>query len=745
MAEEFSTPRLDRIKADARSFGERVAKRSGDVADAKQELIKAGVASDDTAERAAMGRSRMQRTATVGSYGGGFGGGVTNLTFATGRPRDPMFYWKENNLPWDLEKVDELKKLRAFFRLLYQTHPTLASAVDIMSKYPTLDMEFRSKNQTVADFFSDLFLTQLEYDEFLVDIGREFWTVGEAFPLGSFDEDLGVWEADELVHPDDVTVIHSPFLKEPRFEMRIPEVIRHVIETRTPAWEYDALMRANPEWAKFNTQDAKMPVSSTLLKHLAFKADTFHPRGLPIMMRGFRSIIQEEMLNAAQDAVAQRLYTPLIVAKLGASASDLGTSVPWVPDEHDLMAFEDALDAALAGDFRVLIHHFALDIEPVLGREVIPDFQTDFDRLTDRQLQIFGMSRTLLNGAGSGETYAADALNRDILTQLLTRYQKRLKRFLRDRMLVVAEAQGFFDYEERGGTKYPIMEEIVETDKETGEKRIVERPKLLVPDVEFRSMSLQDEDSNQQFLEALRANGVPISIRTRLRNQAITFTEEIEQTKNEDVALGMAAEETRKELYLALKQSGLPIPKPLRTTYEPHAMEKGKGNPHTPEEREGGTKATTTTLPQGIPLPSLGTDQPAPYTGLVPTQTDINKAEGGTPSGGPGGAAAQGMPAIIMPSPGGAKPPPAPSNRFKQRPPESDEQRGRMPKKSSINGETLDAADWDAVWMDAPTYSGPTYFEQGPSHIGMRANLVIDPDQPLEEQLDAQLPAGIRY
>ena len=124
-----------------------------------------------------------------------------------------------------------------------------------------------------------------------------------------------------------------------------------------------------------------MPVSNILLKQLKFKGDSFHPRGIPILMRGFRALIQEEMLNAAQDAIAERLYTPMIVARLGASATDLGTSVPWVPTEDDLMAFEYALDAALAGDFRVLITHFATQIEPVFGKEILPDFGEDFDRL----------------------------------------------------------------------------------------------------------------------------------------------------------------------------------------------------------------------------------------------------------------------------------------------------------------------------------------------------------------------------
>jgi hypothetical protein len=98
-------------------------------------------------------------------------------------------------------------------------------------------------------------------------------------------------------------------------------------------------------------------------------------------MRALRPLMQEEMLNAAQDAIADRLYTPLILAKIGASASDLGTEEPWIPTRPDRQDFESALDIALAADFRVLTTHFAVEMESVFGRETMPDFDADFERL----------------------------------------------------------------------------------------------------------------------------------------------------------------------------------------------------------------------------------------------------------------------------------------------------------------------------------------------------------------------------
>jgi len=677
---------------------------------AKIALAKGQQGAVDNADVVAeMRANRRINKSAAGGYNGGVGqGGVGQFSFATARPRDPLFYWRQNNLPYDVAKDEELEKIRAFCRLLYITHPVIASAIDIFSKYPLIGMEMTGKDDELNDFYSDLFFDQLDYEEFLLDVGREYWTVGEAWPLGAFNDTLGVWESDELINPDDVEVIRSPFLKEPRFEMKLPETIRKIILEREPKWEYEALMRVYPELAHFSREESKMPVSNVLLKQLKFKADSFHPRGIPILMRGFRAVIQEEMLNAAQDAIAERLYTPMIVAKLGASATDLGTTQPWVPNQGDLEAFEASLDAALAGDFRVLIHHFALDISQVFGKEAMPDFSPDFDRLTDRQLQVFGLSRTMLNGAGQGETYAADALNRDIVTQLLSTYQRKIQRFWQSRAMVVAEAQEHYDYEERNGIKYPIMEEILEVNEETGEERIVEQPKLLIPDLTFKTMSLADEDSNQQFMEALRASGVPISMKTRLVNVDIDLEDEMEKTKEEQIAQAVAAQETRKDTYMALVAAGLPIPDDLKEDFQPIAQTQGPvdaaGQPEGPQV-----------------LPSLGLDTPAPTDALAPTDEDIEASqedpEGDSTEEGPNSFGGDDL-SSKMPDgsddstdPASGTTIPLPKNQHASRPAESDEQRGKMPKGSSLS--------------------------TGPRHVGARKFRSLDRTRPLDEQLEA--------
>ncbi len=597
-------------------------------------------------------------------------------------------------------------------RLIYLTHPILASAIDIYSQFPLTGMELTCKDPALVDFYGVQFFDRLKYDTvFLKKFGREYWTVGEACALGSFNDVLGIWEEDELLDPDSVDVRQSPFFRDPFYYIKLPEHLRKLIQDRSPKWEYEALVREYPELLQFAGDEARMPVSNVLLRHSKFEADPFNPRGIPIMLRAIRSIVQEEKLNAAQDAVADRLYTPLVLAKLGASATDLGTNSPWVPTEPEMEEFETLLDAALAADFRVLTYNFAVEMDTVFGREVVPDFNSDFDRLIDRQLQPFGLSRTMLMGAGQGETYAADALNRDLVTQLLTGYQNGVIRaHYRERALVVAEAQGHFDYEERGGKKYPIMEEAVEIDPATGDYIIVEQPKLLIPDLQIKAMNMHDEEESRKLMEALRESGVPISMKRRLTNIDVDLDAEIDLVADEAVKLAVAKAQTDLDTYKALRNEGLPIPVELRAMFEPKAGVPGGGNQQAGED----------------PLTPLHGEAQPDYQQIGHTSEEVEQVraeEGDTTSGGPqeGFRPRNWMQTRVQ----------------RSRPEESDEQRAGMP--TAASHRTASVRD-SIVAHGARRLIQLGSISTGPAHIGLRRWAGIRGGRPLDEQMREDAP-----
>lgn len=595
-----------------------------------------------------------------------------DVSLAMQRPTDLMFYLRQSALPFDLSKADEFQKLRDLCRVLYATHDVIGPAIDVFSKWPLTGLEFTSKDSALTEFHTDLFFgDDLDYEEFLVDVGREYWTVGEAFPLATWNSTLGVWDNDELVDPDNVHVERSMFVREPLISITMPESVRKILSTQQPPEQYKALIDEYPELANHTGANDKLKVNNHLIKHLKFKVDSFSPRGVPLLLRALKPVLTEEMLNAAQRAIASRLYTPLILTKLGASASDLGMSRPWIPTPEQIGEFETQMNVALAADFRMLTTHFAVDIQSVFGKETMPNFDADFERIESKILQVFGLSKTFLSGAGAGETYAADAINRDVVSQLLGSFQRSIKRFVRQRMLVVAEAQQHFDYDVKGGRRVPKMQEVL-VQLEDGTQVIEERPKLLVPNVEMKSMNLNDDKDLRQFYEALREGGAPVSLRTRTTNVPFDLDDEVQKSREEAVQLAIEQQITRRETYIALRAQNLPIPEDLRKDFEPRVADDGaaKGG-------EGEEEIVTR-------MPSLGVDPITPTPDIAPTAEDLATpagepiADGGTQAA-PEGAEGAEAPAVAQ-MPGPAVP--------RQRPVESDEARGAMPKASLSTGPT---------------------------------------------------------
>jgi hypothetical protein len=638
---------------------------------------------DTSAIAAEMRMNRQSNMQRQGAIGGGYNG--SGISFATARPRDPMFYWRQSNLPFEYTRDEEIIRLRQYARLVYLTDPVMASCIDVYAYWPLTGMHVEHKDKLIQDFYEELFFDEnsgLNYQEFLPEMLHEYWLTGEAFPLGHFNELLGIWEYDELINADDVKVVNSPFMRQPRFEVKVPEDIRKIVQEREPKWEFAKLVQAYPEFLRLAQTEEYMPVSGDLMSQIAFKADKFHSRGLPIMMRAFRSLYQQEMLNAAMDSIASRLYTPLVLVRLGASAQDTGTDTAWVPTAQQLEEFQESLDIALAADFRVLTSHFATQVDLVFGREAMPDFGPDFDRLMDQKLLAFGLSRTMLMGAGQGETYAADALNRDVVTQMLTRAQRHAKRHFAQRVALVAKAQEHYEVEKQGGRSKIVYQEVLVVDPD-GKRRIERKPKLMTPKLTLDVLNLHDEQAERAFIEALVAQGVPISARTRLRGTEIDLDDELAKVKEEQVNRAVVAQETRRDLYLELQEKRLPIEEDLLEDFQAKPDQEQPDAPQPPPmiDPMTGMPVPAAGVPgqgaggsadQGTPLPSAAV-QPGDIAALQPLTPEEAMENPPAPNAPPGQAPVA-VPGIPIPM-------------QRQRPPESDEQRKRMPKASS-NGHT---------------------------------------------------------
>jgi hypothetical protein len=214
------------------------------------------------------------------------------------------------------------------------------------------------------------------------------------------------------------------------------------------------------------------------------------------------------------------------------------------------------------------------------------------------------------------------------------------------------------------------MEHVVELN-EDGTKRIVEKHKLLIPEMSFASLDLRDEATERQFLQTLRTMGVPIPD-DKLMIGIPWDLAEMDKAYNEELKRKTIAQQQAKmDTYTALKAKGLPIPTDLKAEVE-SVLGQGEAMPGGAGGMGGGMG----------PPPGGGGDM---------------GAAGGGPPTGPGGDPGGG---IVMPPappginapPGGAVPgggPPAATPNGPQRgsvPEVSNERRPGLRYNTSVDG-----------------------------------------------------------
>ena len=492
-------------------------------------------------------------------------GAMSNSDVALAIPRfyDPMEYWDLSGLPWNMADEGHRHKLHKWMRLYYSTHRLVPTLIDIYTRFPLAGLELYSKDKKLTQYYEDLFLDDLNYEDFLVSLGREYWLIGEAFAMGHFNEWEGVWEHEELLNPEDIVVERIPFVQDfTQLKVVPPDYLKRMVQSRQPAKYYKLFEENFGELIPYIRREEAFPISDVNLKQVAFRVADWDAHGTPLLLRGLRTLLHEEKLLASQDAIAERLYSPLILAKLG--IQDMGpNALPWIPSAADIESFRDDMDYALSSDFRLIVHHFGLDVQNVFGREEMPDLGNDFDRIDRWIMQIFGINPSLLGGGAADQPYATSALNAEFMNQMLRTYQKFLKRHFENRAKVVAEAQEHWDYEKRGQTRIPIYEEVIIEDPETGKSRIEKVRKVMVPEMQMETLDVRDEATERQFLQVLRSLGVPISDERLMIGVSFEFKDTLDEMQEEMIQKTVATQMAKMQTFKICAGQGLPIPPDL--------------------------------------------------------------------------------------------------------------------------------------------------------------------------------------
>lgn len=400
----------------------------------------------------------------------------------------PLFQSTNLLLPRDRRERNE------WCRHFYRTEPIVATALDLHTEFPISDLNNVCSDPYIKKFFDYLAFEKLDMVNLLLEIGLEYWKLGDVFPFGQFNESEGLWEGFTLLNPDYVNVNASIFAKEQQIELIPDDQVTNII-AGGPSGQFGDLYRQFPEDIVIAVKQGKnISLDSRLVSHIAHKASPYESWGLPLMMRCFKTLIYKDKLRQAQDAIANRHIMPLRVAKIGTPGEPM-------PTQDDIDAFRDILVEGEDDPNFFLVYHYGLSFDYVGSTGKILPLNTEFDFIQNELMTGLGITQAMLNGDGS--TYSTAQVGAEALARRYASYRLRLESWIRKKVYrPISEVQGF--YKPKNGTIAIKNMSPREIRRAVSNKEM----ELIVPKLLWQQQDLTSNQTAMNFIQSLRDKGL---------------------------------------------------------------------------------------------------------------------------------------------------------------------------------------------------------------------------------------------
>lgn len=400
----------------------------------------------------------------------------------------PLFQTTNMMLPRDRRERNE------WCRHFYRTEPIIATSLDLHTEFPISDFNNVCSDTEVKKFFDYMAFDKLDIINLLLDIGLEYWKLGDVFPFGQLNESEGMWERYVILNPDYVDIQASILAEEPIIEL-IPDQTIVSIINGGPRGEFSDIYSQLPEDVIRQVKMGRnIRLDNRLVSHIAHKASQYETWGTPMMMRCFKTLIYKDKLRGAQDAIANRHIMPLRVAKIGAPGEPM-------PSQTDIDSFRDILLQADDDPNFFLVYHYGLQFDYVGSSGKILPLNQEFDFIQKELMNGLGINQAMLNG--EGPTYANAQIGFDTLARRYMSYRLRLENWIKYKVYrPIAEIQGFYK-SVNGEINSKYMSE-----KQRKISAARKDMQLMVPDIAWQQQDLTGNSTVLNFIQQLQQKGL---------------------------------------------------------------------------------------------------------------------------------------------------------------------------------------------------------------------------------------------
>ncbi len=437
------------------------------------------------------------KRAQVSSGGGGFRGTGDSVN------QVPNVYsplWLDSNLSLPRDHAT----INAWLRSFYALNPFVHNAINLHSTYPISKLNIKCKNKKIENFFNDM-AEELDLINKCVQIAKEYWLLGEAFPFMELDENKLKWSSIKILNPDYMIVKRTLIEDQPLIMMKPDENLKRIV-TSNKSSDIEQRKQLNPYIVNCVLKGQNIPLDNFQVSFLARQISPYESRGTGLPVCVFKQLALFDKIKECKFAQADSMINPVTVVKVG--------NDNYKPTPEALESWRQLFEAAQYNkDFKIFTNE-AVDIQAVGRNGGILDTSGDFTQLIKEILIGLQVPSVLMDG-GSDTTYANGGVALDVLRQRYMQFRNMLASWLKRKVFApISKMNEFYEYED--------SQEV-----------------LIVPEVDWNHMSLFDAGDYIQNLVQLTAGegeAKRVAVQELHRSLGLDYNDQIRKIKKENIS-----------------------------------------------------------------------------------------------------------------------------------------------------------------------------------------------------------------
>lgn len=428
-------------------------------------------------------RARVQRKFATSTTFGGLRRASGGDTIDSGTSQ---FYSPQLSTDF-LEKPQNLRERRAFYRFFYNTNEIVGRAIDVHSTLPLSKLRLvppkgknEHQNKYVMKFFETM-CDDMRLFKSLIEVTHEYLLFGNCFgfleehdPFNDMSPDESASKKEEInqrsdflkkkygiqdknplfkgwkklivLPPDQVRVRKMPLTDEIAIEFTPDAQTKELITQGSYAYqgpasgenkkyEIPAELQEKVRQSGIIPLDTD-PYSGSFVYHLARKKSQYEPLGVSIIERCINTLILLDKLRQAQTSIASRHMTPMRVV--------------WAEDlnPEDVDNLREQVDMALVDPDYSIIANYEVHWEEMGSQGRLLDIEAENEAGLNRLLAGLGLTREILTGEG---TYTGSRISLEIMNTEYLLFREVIQDFVENYLFKpIARKKGFIEYDDYG-------------------------------------------------------------------------------------------------------------------------------------------------------------------------------------------------------------------------------------------------------------------------------------------------------